>query len=74
VIIDEHGYIPFPKSRGALLFYLISKRYEKVSVIINNNLEFSEWVSVFGDAKVTTVLLNYRNKKHLISIQTKALK
>ena len=48
VIIDELGYIPFPKSGGALLFHLISKLYEKASVIITTNLEFGELVAAFG--------------------------
>ena len=58
IIVDELGYVPFSKTGSELLFQFFSSRYERASVIITTNFEFTEWTTLLGDEKMTAALLD----------------
>lgn len=58
VILDELGYIPFDEAGAQLLFNFCAERYERASLLATTNLEFGQWVKVFGDEALTGALLD----------------
>lgn len=58
IVIDEVGFVPLHKDAAELLFQVISDCYERKSLIITSNLEFSQWNTVFGDNRLTAALVD----------------
>lgn len=58
LILDELGYVPFSKAGAELLFDVISRAYERHSLIVTTNLPFASWVEVMGSERLTGALLD----------------
>jgi DNA replication protein DnaC len=58
LILDELGYVPFTKTGAELLFEVISRAYERLSVIVTTNLPFESWTEIFGSERLTGALLD----------------
>jgi DNA replication protein DnaC len=67
LIVDELGYVPFSKTGSELLFQVFAERHERGSVIVTTNLGFADWTQIFGEATLTTALLDrLTHKSHII--------
>lgn len=70
LIIDELGYLPFEPDAAHLFFQLVSRRYERGSLLITSNRSVGEWGQVFGDAVVATAILDrVLHHSHVVTIR-----
>lgn len=67
IIIDELGYVPFSKAGAELLFEIISRAYERLSLILTTNLPFEQWTEVMGSERLTGATLDrLTHRVHII--------
>lgn len=58
IVLDEVGFVPFSQRGAQMLFTFISQRYQRGSLMVTSNLTFGDWTEVFGDARLTSALLD----------------
>jgi len=58
IVLDELGYVPFAKAGAELLFEVVSRAYERTSLIVTSNLPFESWTEVMGSERLTGALLD----------------
>ena len=70
LIVDELGYLPFEANAAHLFFQLVSRRYERGSMLVTSNRTVGEWGEVFGDPVVATAILDrLLHHSHVITIR-----
>jgi len=70
LVVDELGYLPFEANAAHLFFQLVSRRYERGSMLVTSNRSVAEWGGVFGDAVVATAILDrLLHHSHVITIR-----
>ena len=70
LIVDELGYLPFEPNAARLFFQLVSRRYERGSVLVTSNRSVGEWGAVFGDPVVATAILDrLLHHSHVVTIR-----
>ena len=69
LILDELGYVPFSKTGAELLFEVMSKSYERLSLVVTTNLPFESWVDIFGCERLTGALLDrLTHRVHILEV------
>jgi DNA replication protein DnaC len=58
ILLDELGYVPFTKAGAELLFDVVSRAYERTSLIVTTNLPFEQWTEVMGSERLTGAMLD----------------
>ena len=66
LLLDELGYVPFSKAGAELLFEVVSRAYERTSLLVTTNLLFAQWTEVLGSERLTGALLD--RLKHRVHI------
>ena len=67
LILDELGYVPFTKAGAELLFEVVSRAYERLSLVVTTNLPFEQWTEVMGSERLTGALLDrLTHRVHII--------
>ena len=67
LILDEFGYVPFSKAGAELLFEVISRAYERQSIVLTTNLPFENWTEILGNERMTGALLDrITHRVHII--------